>query len=80
MLSRFARARANLGRSCNNGNLRKQTREPSFLTLFAYGRVAQIHVEILIHDEASLPDRLLGDFDFARYKQELGVPRREAET
>ena len=46
-------------------------REPSFLTLLAYGRVAQIHVEILIDDEASLPNKLPGDFDFARYKEKL---------
>jgi len=46
-------------------------REPSFLILLAYGRVAQIHVEILIDDEARLPDKLPSNFDFARYKQKL---------
>ena len=55
-------------------------REPSFLTLLAYGRVAQIHVEILLDDEASLPNELPGDFDFARYKQNFGGPRRDAAT
>jgi len=53
-------------------------RQPSFLTLLAYGRLAQIHVEILIDDEASFPDKLPGDFDFVHYKQELDASRRGA--
>ena len=41
-------------------------REPSLWMLLAYGRVARIHVEALIDDEASLPDSLPGSFDFRR--------------
>lgn len=45
------------------------TRQPSLWILFAYARVARVHLEILIDDEATLPDQLPGNFDFARYKQ-----------
>jgi len=44
-------------------------REPSLWVLLAYGRVARIHLEILIDDEAALPPKLPGNFIFARYKQ-----------
>lgn len=44
------------------------TRQPSLGILLAYARLAQIHLEILIDDEATLPDRLPGNFDFDRYK------------
>ncbi|HEX7330155.1 MAG TPA: helix-turn-helix transcriptional regulator [Pyrinomonadaceae bacterium] len=56
------------------------TREPSLWVLLAYGRVARVHVEILIDDEATLPERLPGNFNFARYKQKPGSDQREAET
>jgi transcriptional regulator with XRE-family HTH domain len=39
-------------------------REPSLWMLLAYGRVARVHVEALIDDEASLPDNLPGTFRF----------------
>lgn len=44
-------------------------REPSLWVLLAYGRVARVHVETLIDDEAALPKKLPGNFDFARYKR-----------
>jgi len=47
------------------------TREPSLWMLLAYGRVARVHVEALIDDEAFLPDKLPGNFNFRRYKQKV---------
>ena len=47
------------------------TREPSLWMLLAYGRVARVHVESLIDDDASLPEKLPGNFNFRRYKQRL---------
>jgi transcriptional regulator with XRE-family HTH domain len=47
-------------------------REPSLWILLAYGRVARVHLESLIDDEATLPDTIPGNFNFARYKQKLG--------
>jgi len=46
-------------------------REPSLWILLAYGRVARVHVESLIDDEATLPDKIPGDFDFNLYKTRL---------
>jgi len=46
-------------------------REPSLWMLLAYGRVARVHVEALIDDEAALPDRLPGSFNFSRVRQKL---------
>lgn len=43
-------------------------REPSLRILLAYGQVAQVHLESLIDDEATLPDNIPGNFDFSRYK------------
>ena len=37
-------------------------REPSLWILLAYGRVAKVHVEDIIDDEATLPDKLPGTF------------------
>jgi transcriptional regulator with XRE-family HTH domain len=51
------------------------TREPPLYVLLAYGRVARIHLEILADDEARLPNKLPGNFNFSRYKQELGSRR-----
>jgi len=48
-------------------------REPSLWILLAYGRVARIHVEALIDDDATLPDNLPGSFIFHRYKKKLDV-------
>ena len=39
----------------------------------AYARVAQVPLEILIDDEAVLPNRLPGNFVFARYKRKQGT-------
>jgi transcriptional regulator with XRE-family HTH domain len=44
-------------------------REPPLAILLAYGRVARVHVESLIDDEATLPDKIPGDFDFGRFKR-----------
>jgi transcriptional regulator with XRE-family HTH domain len=44
-------------------------REPPLAILLAYGRVARVHVESLIDDEATLPDKIPGDFDFSRFKR-----------
>jgi transcriptional regulator with XRE-family HTH domain len=41
-------------------------REPSLWMLLAYGRVARVHLEALIDDDASLPDSLPGSFNFRR--------------
>lgn len=55
-------------------------REPSLWVLLAYGRVARVHLETLIDDEATLPQKLPGNFNFARYKQRLGSFQHKAET
>lgn len=36
-------------------------REPSLLTLLAYARVAGVHLEDLVDDNLTLPERLPGD-------------------
>ena len=41
-------------------------REPSLWVLLAYGRVARVHLEILIDDEAPLPDKIPGNFNYRR--------------
>jgi len=41
-------------------------REPSLWVLLAYGRVARIHLEIIIDDEAVLPEKIPGNFDYRR--------------
>ena len=43
-------------------------REPPLAILLAYGRVARVHLESLIDDEATLPDKIPGKFDFSQYK------------
>ena len=48
-------------------------REPSLWMLLAYGRVARVHVEALIDDEASLPNTLPGNFNFRRTQQKLAA-------
>jgi len=55
-------------------------REPSLWVLLAYGRVARVHLETLVDDEATLPQKLPGNFNFARYKRNLGSFQRETET
>ena len=39
-------------------------REPSLWVLLAYGRVARIHVETIIDDEAVLPEKIPGTFNY----------------
>ena len=46
-------------------------REPSLWMLLNYGRVARIHVEALIDDNATLPNRLPGNFSFRRLQQRV---------
>ena len=41
-------------------------REPSLWVLLSYGRVAQVHLESLIDDDATLPAKLPGNFNFKR--------------
>lgn len=48
-------------------------REPSLWLLLAYGRVARVHLEALIDDEAALPDKLPGRFNFSRHKQKSAL-------
>jgi len=45
------------------------TREPSLWMLLAYARVARVHLETLVDDDASLPEKLPSNFNFRRYKQ-----------
>ena len=44
-------------------------RQPSLLILLAYGRVAKVHLESIVDDEATLPDKIPGSFNFARHRQ-----------
>ena len=53
-------------------------REPSLWMLLAYTRVARVHLESLIDDEATLPNTLPGKFIFGRYKQRHGPAQRQA--
>ena len=46
-------------------------REPSLWVLLAYGRVARIHLESLVDDNATLPAKLPGNFNFRRSQQTL---------
>ena len=41
-------------------------REPSLWVLLAYGRVARIHLELIIDDEAILPEEIPGNFVYRR--------------
>ena len=41
-------------------------REPSLWMLLNYGRVARVHLESIIDDNATLPDKLPGRFKFRR--------------
>ena len=41
-------------------------REPSLWVLLAYGRVARIHLELIIDDEAVLPEKIPGNFVYRR--------------
>lgn len=53
-------------------------REPPLWMLLAYARVARVHLESLIDDEATLPNTLPGKFIFDRYKQRNGTAQPQA--
>jgi transcriptional regulator with XRE-family HTH domain len=44
-------------------------REPSLPTLLAYANVARIHLEALVADDATLPEKIPGTFDYRRSKK-----------
>jgi transcriptional regulator with XRE-family HTH domain len=46
-------------------------REPSLQTLLSYATVARIHLEEIIDDDATLPDKLPGSFNYRRSKRKL---------
>lgn len=51
-------------------------REPTLMTLLQYARVAGIHMEALVDDELSLPDRLPGDIRHEAIKRKYTLRRR----
>ena len=53
-------------------------REPSLWMLLAYGRVARVHLETLIDDNATLPDKLPGNFNYRRSIQTFAVARHDS--
>jgi len=53
-------------------------REPSLWMLLAYGRVARIHLETLIDDNATLPDKLPGNFNYDRARQKAISLKRDS--
>ena len=44
-------------------------REPSLSMLLAYASAARVHLEYIIDDDALLPDKLPGTFDYQRFKR-----------
>lgn len=46
-------------------------REPSLWVLLAYGRVARVHLESIVDDNATLPAKIPGSFNFSRFQQAL---------
>jgi transcriptional regulator with XRE-family HTH domain len=44
-------------------------REPSLLTLLAYATVAGVHLEHIVDDNALLPEKLPGTFNYRRSKR-----------
>ena len=46
-------------------------REPSLWVLLAYGRVARVHLESIVDDNATLPAKIPGGFNFSRFQQAL---------
>ena len=44
-------------------------REPTLPTLLAYGSAARVHLEAIVDDNAILPDKLPGSFDYRRSKK-----------
>lgn len=49
-------------------------REPSLWVLLAYGRVARVHLESLVDDNATLPRKLPGNFIFRRSPPGIPAP------
>src|SRR4029078_4562025 len=47
------------------------TREPSLWMLLAYGRVARVHVDARVDEDASLPESLPASSDFRRSQRRL---------
>jgi transcriptional regulator with XRE-family HTH domain len=41
-------------------------REPALWILLAYARIARVHLEAIIDDDAALPDKLPGTFKYRR--------------
>ena len=41
-------------------------REPALPTLLAYACVARVHLEAIVDDDAQLPEKLPGTFDYRR--------------
>jgi transcriptional regulator with XRE-family HTH domain len=51
-------------------------REPALWVLLAYGRVARVHLEAIIDDEAALPDKLPGTFNYRHSQPQVSnAPR-----
>ena len=44
-------------------------REPSLVMLLSYATVARVHLEYIIDDDALLPDKLPGTFDYKRSRR-----------
>ena len=44
-------------------------REPTLPTLLAYGSVARVHLEAICDDDAVLPAKLPGTFDYRRSRK-----------
>lgn len=53
-------------------------REPSLWILLAYASVARVHLEYIIDDDAILPDKLPGTFNYHRFKRKQQGPRTPA--
>jgi transcriptional regulator with XRE-family HTH domain len=52
------------------------TREPSLIVLLQYARLACVHVEDLIDDEADLPAKLPGKVKHERFKPVVAARRK----
>ena len=52
------------------------TRQPSLWMLLAYGRIARVHLETLIDDDAVLPDSLPGSFRFRSQREPAADPQK----
>lgn len=52
-------------------------REPSLKILLAYGRVAQVHLELIVDDDEALPDILPGTFKRGRSGAKVQTARKK---